>query len=153
MISMVALAGSMLAQSKEVRFSEPPTSIEAYDFVGLAVQVQSPDAENPFTSASVHGWFEKARGDKHVEVEGFCDSADGTLFRIRFMPSSSGDYKYCYFRYAVARLSTFSNVTWDLWDDMEGYRDDQWTHTMGPLIEDWDPYKHLPTSHPKKTMH
>jgi hypothetical protein len=44
-------------------------------------------------------------------------------------------------------------VTWDLGDDMEGYRDDEWVHETGALIEQWDPYRHLATSHPIKTIH
>ena len=40
------------------------------------------------------GWFEKTDGSKRLEVEGFCDSPDGSLFRIRFMPSTAGDYRF-----------------------------------------------------------
>jgi hypothetical protein len=50
-------------------------------------------------------------------------------------------------------LGAFSNVTWDLGDDLDGYRDDKWTHETGEFIEQLDPYKHLATSHPMKLVH
>jgi hypothetical protein len=58
-----------------------------------------------------------------------------------------------FFRYAVARFSAFSNITWDLGDDLDSYRDDPWTHEMGTSVEEWDPYHHLATSHPVRTAH
>jgi hypothetical protein len=298
--------------------------VPAYDYVEVAINVTSPDVRNPFTDVSVTGVFQTSDGSKRWQVDGFCDSQDGTLFVIRFMPSSPGDYRFyivyrqgefqktytgsfqateghrrgpirvdaqypwhfvwegtgehyffngttaywltgwkderiirnsidrlhrlkvnrirvtiagrsnLYFgepvmtgpnysnlptpwpaespgdfthprfdysrfylplwqkfermlrfareedmiisvvldmndnkvhpaagsederrfiRYAVSRLSAFSNVTWDLGDDLEGYRDDQWTHDTGTLIEQWDPYHHLATSHPIRTVH
>jgi hypothetical protein len=57
------------------------------------------------------------------------------------------------FKYAVARLAAFSNVTWDLGDDLDAYRSDQWTQDTGTLIKAWDPYKHLATSHPIHNEH
>ena len=48
----------------------------------------------PFTDAKLLGSFGKTGGAARTAVEGFCDSVDGSLFRIRFMPSSPGDYTY-----------------------------------------------------------
>src|SRR5258708_39547513 len=62
-------------------------------------------------------------------------------------PAGSEDERR-YIRYAVARLSAFSNINYDLGDDLDSFRDEQWAHETGTLIESWDPYKHLPTSHP-----
>jgi hypothetical protein len=41
----------------------------------------------------VSGKFSRA-GQPEATVDGFCDSADGRVFRIRFMPSAAGDYSY-----------------------------------------------------------
>ena len=89
----VAFAASLCAAPRDVTFAQPPASTEAFDFVDLAIHVEGTDAANPFTDVAVHGWFEKP-GGKRVDVDGFCDSSDGSLFRIRFMPSSAGDYNY-----------------------------------------------------------
>src|SRR6266404_3068317 len=55
-------------------------------------------------------------------------------------------------RYAGARLGGFFNITWDLGDDLEGFRDEKWTHETGMSLQQWDPYHHLATSHPMKTI-
>jgi hypothetical protein len=58
-----------------------------------------------------------------------------------------------YIRYATARLSAFSNITWDLGDDLDTFRDDKWAHETGTLLESWDPYRHLATTHPVHREH
>jgi len=314
-----ALAPVLAGAPREVSFSLPAGSVEAYDFVEVMVNVTAPDARNPFIDAKLTGAFGKTGGSAKTAVEGFCDSSDGSVFRIRFMPSSPGDYTYSikydqgnfektnsgtfrvtdghrrgplrvdprypwhfiwegngehyffngttafwlmgfkeehiihytierlikmkinrmrvlvagaadifwgepvmtgenfsmalrpwvaadpesfstpgidytrfnvpywqkwermlrfsrdrdmiisvvqdisthkaqpkeysdderrYLRYMVARLSAFSNITYDLGDDMDSFRDEKWVHATGELIETWDPYKHLATSHP-----
>jgi hypothetical protein len=320
----LALAPWLRGTPREVTFSQPAGSVEAYDFVEITVNVAGPDASNPFFDATLKGSFGKTGAKERTEVEGFCDSPDGSVFRIRFMPSSPGDYQYSiayrqggfektdtgtfrasgghrkgplrvdpqypwhfiwegtgehyffngttafwlmgwrddrtieytierlhrlkinrlrvlvaghanifwgepvmtgenftyalrpwiakdpesfdhpaidytrfnipywqkwermlrfarerdviisviqdisthkaqpveysdderrYLRYMVARLSAFSNVTYDLGDDMDSFRDEKWVHAIGILIEGWDPYKHLATSHPVHREH
>jgi hypothetical protein len=68
-------------------------------------------------------------------------------------PAAASEDERRFIRYAAARFSAFSNITWDLGDDMEGYRDDHWTHETGALLQEWDPYHHLATSHPMATVH
>jgi Protein of unknown function (DUF4038)/Domain of unknown function (DUF5060)/Putative collagen-binding domain of a collagenase len=58
-----------------------------------------------------------------------------------------------YIRYAVNRFAAFSNITWDLGDDLDHFRDEQWTHATGTMIKAADPYKHLATSHPVDNLH
>jgi hypothetical protein len=66
-------------------------------------------------------------------------------------PAASSEDERRYIRYAIARFGSFSNITWDLGDDLDGFRSEAWTHETGMLIEQWDPYHHLATSHPVKT--
>ena len=317
-------AAALLADPQKVTFTGPAADAEAYDYVEVTASVERPDAANPFTGATLGGSFSKADGTDRREVEGFCDSADGSMLRIRFMPSAPGDYTYkvayrqgsfeaaqsgafraldghrrgpirvdpvypwhfvwegtgehyffngttAYFllgwkddrtiqysidrlhrlkvnrlrvtiagrentffgepvmngdnfttfptpwpaeraddlyhpgfdytrfdldywrkweralrfardrdmtvslvldmndnrvhpaagsederrfiRYAIDRLGAFSNITWDLGDDMERYRSDEWVHETGTLVEKWDPYRHLATSHPVDDVH
>ncbi len=313
-----------LATPANVTFSQGAEEVEAYDFVEVTLDVASPDVNNPFTGAVVEAHFGKAGESKRLSVDGFCDSADGSVYRVRFMPSSPGDYTYSityrqgtfekkhqgtfraseghrrgpirvdpdypwhfiwegtgehyffngttafwlmgfrddrtinysierlhklkinrirallagatgilwgepvmpgdnftlflrpwivskpesldnpgidftrfnipywqkfermlqfarerdviisvildisthhaqapagsederrYIHYAVARLSAFSNITYDLGDDLDSFRDEKWAHETGTLIEGWDPYKHLATSHPVHREH
>ncbi|HEX7360848.1 MAG TPA: DUF5060 domain-containing protein [Bryobacteraceae bacterium] len=314
----------VFAASSNVSFAPSASSVEAYDFMEVAINVAKPRARNPFTDVLVSGTFESATGGNVWHVDGFCDTPDGSVYRIRFMPPAPGTYKYSityrqgalkkdfagtflatdghrkgpiridpqyrwhfiwegtgehyffngttaywltgwkderiirnsidrlhrlkvnrirvtvagrsnlffgepvmigdnysnlptpwvaerpndfthpgfdytrfyipfwqkfermlkyardrdviisvifdmndnkvhpaagsederrFLRYAVTRFSAFSNVTWDLGDDLDGYRDDKWTHETGTLVEQWDPYHHLATSHPMKTVH
>jgi hypothetical protein len=303
-----------------VTFSVAPQQLDAFDYVEITATVDAPDVHNPFVDATLTGIFEEVDGRQHWNIEGFCDSDDGSIFRIRFMPMQARSYKYSlkfvqggfektatgifqavdahrrgilrvdpqypwhfiwagtgehfffngttaywlmgwrddrtiqysierlhrlqvnrmrvtlagreansffgepvmtgpnwtvfiaawpaqnaddplhpgfdyarfnlpywqkfermlklardhdmnislvldmndskvhpdagsedehrYIRYAVARLAAFSNITWDLGDDLDYFRDEKWTHDTGMLIQDLDPYKHLETSHP-----
>ena len=78
-----AVLPALEAAPRDVSFSQPVASIDAYDFVEVTVNVASPDAGNPFLDVSLKGSFAKAGGTQ-TEVEGFCDSPDGSVFRIRF---------------------------------------------------------------------
>ncbi len=328
--SLLAAAGLLLAAQcahaypKEITFSQSAASVDAYDFVEVAIAVNAPDAPNPFTDVAIRGSYGKAGATNRLTADGFCDSPDGSTYRIRFMPSTPGDYTYSvtydqggkqnvfsgafhasdghrrgilrvdpqyrwhfiwegtgehyffngttafwlmgwkdervidfsierlhrlkvnrarvllagrtnmaygdpvmntedwtvflspwpavdaadfshpgfdysrfrvahwqkfermlrfardrdfiisvifdiadgkihpvagsdderrYIRYAAARLSAFSNITWDLGDDLDSFRDDQWAHETGTLLEGWDPNHHLASSHPVKTEH
>jgi hypothetical protein len=314
-----ALTPATLWAADRISFSQPVATVEAYDFVEVTARVDPPEVRNPFLEATLTGSFSKVDGTDRKSVEGFCDSADGSVFRIRFMPAAAGEYRYSvnyrqgttesiqtgafkasagerkgplrvdpnypwhfiwegtgdhyffngttafwlmgwrderiikncierlrhfkinrmrvllsgaanilwgepvmtgenftlmlrpwpavapnsfdqpkidftrfnvaywqkwermlryardrdmivsaileisthkaqpaagsederrYIRYAVARLSAFSNITWDLGDDLDSFRDEKWTHETGTALTGWDPYKHLATSHP-----
>ena len=71
----------------------------------------------------------------------------------RVYPAAWSEYERRYIRYAVARLGAYSNVTWDLGDDLDGFRDDAWTHDTGMLLDKLDAYHHLATSHPVDNRH
>lgn len=324
-LSLLLLANHRAsAAPKDVEFSASAASVAAYDFIELSLRVSAPVAGNPFTEAVVTGSFGPQGSSERVQVDGFCDSADGSLFKIRFTPSKPGEYAYSvkyaekgfeksysgtfqataggrrgpirvdpdhrwhfiwegtgehyffhgatafwlmgwrdervidfslerlrrlkvnrvrvllsgrtntmygepamntanwsvflspwpavkaddfyhpgfdytrfrvehwqrfermlryarerdmiisvildiadgqihltpgsederrYIRYATARLAAFSNITWDLGDDLDTFRDDQWAHTTGTLLESWDPYHHLATTHPVHREH
>jgi len=79
--------------SSKLEFSEPPAEVETYDFAEFVIRVSDPDVANPFTDASVEGHFAQ-QGSEPVAVDGFCDSTDGSVFRIRFMPSRPGRHEY-----------------------------------------------------------
>jgi len=320
----LATTGLLAQSNSKVVFSQSSSSLSTYRFVEITAKPEAPGVTNPFTDALFRGTFSPADGGQPVNVEGFCDAQDGSIFRIRFMPSKPGKYSYNvtlkigtlmenssgsfevtdghlrgpvrvdpehrwhfiwegtgehyyffgdtafwlmgwrddrvvaqnlerlhrlkinrvrvlihgrashfysepvvpgenftnmlspwvaekaedlyrpgydftrfdvaywqrfdrmlaaardrdmiislifglgddpvhtqplsederrYFRYAVARFAAFSNVTWDLGDDLDHFRDEKWTHEMGTQLKQWDPYKHLATSHPVFDVH
>ena len=321
---MVLLLAACASFGTAVTFSQSVQRLEAYDFVEITASVPSPGWGNPFTLATLSGFFETVDGSRRWPIEGFCDSEDGSIFRIRFMPPTPGAYRYSiayqkglfrtestgsfqvidghrrgpvrvdpqhrfhfvwegtgehyffngttaywlvgwrddgiiqssierlhklkinrirvtiagrsgqsygeamkvgprwttyptpwpaanpddlrrpgfdyrrfhvaywqkferalriardrdviislvldmndsrvhpnagswdetrFIRYAVARFAAFSNITWDLGDDLDAYRGDDWARLTGTLLKAWDPYGHLATSHPIDNVH
>ncbi len=91
---LICLPAALHASPASVEFSNPPGSIEAYDFAEVAASVHTPDAPNPFVDASFSGTLKTKDGSKTWNIEGFCDSPDGSVYRIRFMAAQPGDYTY-----------------------------------------------------------
>lgn len=89
---LLALPGAAAAAPR-VDFSASSSEVACYDFVEVTLRVTGSEAQNPFTDVTVEGTF-NLQGAPPVAVDGFCDSADGTLFRIRFMPAKPGAYEY-----------------------------------------------------------
>jgi hypothetical protein len=75
------------------QFVQSSEAVDVYDFVEVSVRLGEPPRGNPFTDVSVQGEFGQ-EGSIPVRVDGFCDSQDGTLYKVRFMPSEPGDYSY-----------------------------------------------------------
>ena len=76
-----------------ISFASSDNQVEVYDFVEVATKVAEPHLENPFTQTEFKGSIMRP-GQTPVEVEGFCDAPDGSLYRIRFMPVQEGEYSY-----------------------------------------------------------
>ncbi|MHC4682214.1 MAG: DUF5060 domain-containing protein, partial [Planctomycetota bacterium] len=92
-IFIICTAGLLHGSPQDVEFTQSARNVDTYDFVEITLHVKNPDVENPFVDAAVEGWFAADEGRK-VLVDGFCDSLDGKIFRIRFMPSEPGKYRY-----------------------------------------------------------
>ena len=81
--------------------------------------------------------------DRDMNISLVLDMGDSKVH-----PEAGGEDERRYIRYAIDRFAAFSNITWDLGDDLDSYRDEKWTHETGMFIQDRDPWKHLETSHP-----
>lgn len=79
-----------------ITFVQSSNSVEVYDFLEVALNVEQPNALNPFADVFVHAKFSlmEGKGVSNVAVQGFCDSVDGNIFRVRFMPMEPGEYTY-----------------------------------------------------------
>ncbi len=87
-------AHSLIAAPRDVSFTVSRSTVEAYDVFELSAAVSSPDAKNPFTDVAFAGDFSLPAANKSWHVSGFCDAADGSLFRMRFMPAAPGSYTF-----------------------------------------------------------
>jgi hypothetical protein len=85
---------SLAAAPRDISFSVPPRTVEVFDIFELSASLSSPDVANPFTDASFEGNFSLPAAGKSWHVSGFCDSPEGSSFRIRFMPSDPGPYNF-----------------------------------------------------------
>src|ERR1043166_7211380 len=88
------LISSTAWAANDVSFLPPAEMVDVYDFAEITARIDKPDARNPFLDATLSGSFSKADGSGRKTVEGFCDSTDGSVFRIRFIPASPGEYTY-----------------------------------------------------------
>lgn len=86
--------------------------------------------------------------DKDIIISVVLDMNDSVVH-----PRAGSEDERRFIRYAVARFAAFSNVTWDLGDDLEWYRSDEWTRQTGMMVKALDPYDHLATSHPADNAH
>jgi hypothetical protein len=89
----LSTAAAICAAPAVVSFAPSPPRVGCHDFIEITVNVDQPDVANPFTEASVVGEFGPVGGPV-MKVDGFCDAADGHIFRIRFMPTRPGDHEY-----------------------------------------------------------
>ena len=118
MILASLATASLWADPAGVTFSQPAAQIDRYDFVEVAANVNSPSAHNCFTDASLTGTLETADGAHRWSVEGFCDAADGSVFRIRFMPPVAGSYKYS----VTYKQGSFTQSTTGQFQAVEAHR-------------------------------
>ncbi len=58
-----------------------------------------------------------------------------------------GEDEKRYYRYVNARLAAYSNVTWDITNEWQLFRDAWWVERMGSHLKSIDPYKHLTSTH------
>jgi hypothetical protein len=90
-----------------VTFTQSAESVDVYDFVEVTIHVTGDLPANPFTDAHVRGVFAPV-GGAALAVDGFCDSADGSVFRVRFMPMKAGDHIFTIIYRHGATMSTHS---------------------------------------------
>lgn len=88
-----ALCLAALWPSAADEFKQSARSVDRFDFVEVTLRLDQPAAGNPFTEAELAAQLIRPDGSR-ASVDGFCDSEDGRLFRVRFMPTASGAHRY-----------------------------------------------------------
>jgi len=86
-------AAGIAAVAGDVTFTPSAKVVGTYDFLEVRIDVANPPAGNPFVDAEVTGELHGEQGNA-LKVDGFCDSDDGRIFRIRFMPVHPGRHTY-----------------------------------------------------------
>jgi uncharacterized protein DUF4038/uncharacterized protein DUF5060/collagenase-like protein with putative collagen-binding domain len=57
-----------------------------------------------------------------------------------------------FYHYAIDRLASYPNVTWNLGNEYIEYHSSTWANNMGAEIKAYDPYGHLLTGHPNNNV-
>lgn len=68
------------------------SQVETHDFAEIILKLPPFKAGNPFTDVLLTATFVRDGRDT-TQVVGFCDAPDGSLHRIRFMPTKPGTYQ------------------------------------------------------------
>ena len=50
---------SAFGLAANIEFIQSAGTVDTYDFVEVTLKNENPDTENPFTDASVQGWFQR----------------------------------------------------------------------------------------------
>lgn len=73
-------------------FTTNRPQIERFDYWEATLRLSRPLKGNPFTAVTLEGVV--ASDTATYPVIGFCDSQDGTVFRLRYMPRTVGPHTY-----------------------------------------------------------
>jgi hypothetical protein len=88
----IACQSTVFAQNLNPIVSK--NQIEVFDFQEITLNFKKPNSKlNPFKQAQLTATFTAENGDTKT-VEGFCDSQDGSVYRLRFMPVKAGKYRF-----------------------------------------------------------
>ena len=91
---LLCCLGSLVVSAQKLTPVLGKTTVETYDYQEITLKVPKPaKALNPFTDTKLTAMFVDEKGVS-VAVEGFCDAPDGTLYKVRYMPSLAGKYFY-----------------------------------------------------------
>ena len=78
---------------------QAPAVMKRFDVAEFTLRVAEPRFKNAFTDVELTGEF-TPDGGQTIRVQGFCDSQDGSIFRLRFCPK----------RYRIVRLESHATV-------------------------------------------
>jgi len=146
-----------VAGRSEQTYGEPVKPGPTWTSFTTAWPAESPDdiyhPRFDYTAFHVSYWQKLDRLVQYARERDMVVSLVLDMNDSRVHPAPGSDDEYRFLRYAVARLAAYSNVTWDLGDDLDQYRDEQWTRRTGMFLKNLDPYQHLATSHPVSNSH
>ena len=90
---LILLLFPTLLFAQRPTFSLVRDHIDTYDFTEITLKLPAFETGNPFTDVVLTGQFIGEVNDT-TQVIGFCDAPDGSLHRIRFMPTKPGTYRF-----------------------------------------------------------
>ena len=104
---VVALALYLSGVTRADVFKQSSLEVDRFEFVEVILKLDLPVVGNPFTEAVLEGEFHQGSSPS-LKVDGFCDSDDGRVFRVRFLPQVAGKHSYSVRFHAGGRELTHS---------------------------------------------
>ncbi|MBN2413901.1 VCBS repeat-containing protein [candidate division KSB1 bacterium] len=92
LIQIVVIVSQSI-QARTVVKENHSSVFSVYEIVEISLSVSEPSVQNPFTEVSVSAVFTAPSADE-IQIKGFCDSNNGSLYRLRFTPALTGTYSY-----------------------------------------------------------
>ena len=91
----LALSGlNTLLNAQTETVSLAKNQLSTYEYQEITLRTKPGKAVlNPFVDSQIWANFVDQNG-KSLKVEGFCDAQDGSVFKVRFMPTKPGEYRY-----------------------------------------------------------
>ncbi|NOZ28419.1 MAG: DUF4038 domain-containing protein [Chloroflexi bacterium] len=77
----------------DYRYLLPPSVVPQFDVIEWFLQAPPGRVPNPFLDAHLSGTIVTPDG-REIPLAGFCDSADGSVYRLRFSPTLVGEHGY-----------------------------------------------------------
>ncbi len=90
---IIILNSSYLSAYDDFKLITKPVEVGLYDFAEFELKGKVKSIQNAFTDISLKGYFTGESGVTD-SLEGFCDAQDGSIYRLRYMVSDTGTYKY-----------------------------------------------------------
>jgi hypothetical protein len=74
------------------QFAQSTPAVGVWDRVEWTLTLDDAPAGNPFIDATLTAEVTPPGGGAPIAVEGFCDSEDGRVYRLRFLPTVAGEH-------------------------------------------------------------
>jgi hypothetical protein len=147
----------LLSGAANILWGEPVMTGENFTLFLRPWIAKSPDSfdhsEIDYARFNVSYWQKWERMLRFARDRDMIISVILDISTHKAQPAAGSEDERRYIRYAAARLPAFSNITWDLGDDLDSFRDEKWAHETGTLLVGSDPYQHLASSHPVNREH
>lgn len=91
LIHLIFLISGLNAVFGKVTIEKNSSIVEKYDVIEFSIINSKVNFENPFLEGSLVAEVKLPQGNS-INIQGFCDSYDGSLFKIRYMPDHIGKY-------------------------------------------------------------
>jgi hypothetical protein len=107
LFGLLLFSGGMATAWADLSIHQEHSEVEAWDYLELTLNVEKPGSQNPFTEVMVTGSCQKEMQPGST-VNGYCDSQDGSRYKLRFMPTEPGSYNYSITYQAGSFVKTFT---------------------------------------------